>query len=144
MNREEQLLRETAGYLADPEVQAGLAILRDVAEERVRQDEKWGEQNHADGTGIDAAPLRAINFAVDDQWPLGAYDAPSLAVAAREACQANGVPGSPDTWTAILLEEVFEALAESEPGALRRELVQVAAVAVQWIEAIDRRRAGAA
>ncbi len=44
-----------------------------------------------------------------------------------------------DNWRDILLEEVFEALAEEEPKELRKELVQVAAVAAQWVEAIDRR-----
>ncbi|WPM94355.1 hypothetical protein VG1_CDS0031 [Arthrobacter phage Cupello] len=39
----------------------------------------------------------------------------------------------------ILLEEVFEATAEEDPATLRKELVQVAAVTAQWIEAIDRR-----
>lgn len=43
------------------------------------------------------------------------------------------------TWRHILAEEMFEALAESDPAKLRAELVQVAAVAVQWVEAIDRR-----
>jgi hypothetical protein len=37
------------------------------------------------------------------------------------------------------LEEVFEAFAESSPDALRKELTQVAAVAVAWIEDIDSR-----
>jgi hypothetical protein len=39
----------------------------------------------------------------------------------------------------ILEEEVAEALAETDPAKLREELVQVAAVAVKWIEEIDRR-----
>ena len=42
------------------------------------------------------------------------------------------------SWDAILLEEVFEALAESDPVRRRAELVQVAAVAAAEIEAIDR------
>ncbi len=42
-------------------------------------------------------------------------------------------------WKTILLEEVAEAFAENDPATLRRELVQVAAVAAAWIEAIDRR-----
>jgi hypothetical protein len=44
-------------------------------------------------------------------------------------------------WVDILEEEVAEAAAESDPAKLRAELVQVAAVAVAWIEAIDRRAA---
>ncbi|TIH26025.1 NUDIX hydrolase, partial [Subtercola vilae] len=42
-------------------------------------------------------------------------------------------------WQDILLEEVFEAFAESDTSKLRTELIQVAAVAQQWVEAIDRR-----
>jgi hypothetical protein len=37
------------------------------------------------------------------------------------------------------MEEVREAMAESDPAKLRVELVQVAAVSVAWIEALDRR-----
>ena len=43
------------------------------------------------------------------------------------------------TWADILLEEVAEALAEDVPSKVRAELVQVAAVAVKFIDAIDRR-----
>ena len=39
----------------------------------------------------------------------------------------------------ILNEEVAEVYAESDPVRQREELVQVAAVAVQMIEVIDRR-----
>lgn len=45
-------------------------------------------------------------------------------------------------YDAILLEEVYEAIEESWGGErerLRTELVQVAAVAVAWIESIDKR-----
>ena len=55
-------------------------------------------------------------------------------------------------WLAVLMEEVGEAATavvsaaahgeHREVGRLRDELVQVAAVAVQWVEAIDRRDAG--
>jgi hypothetical protein len=56
----------------------------------------------------------------------------------REACQMATADGRV-TWRHILTEEVYEAFAESDPTKLRAELVQVAAVAVQWIQAIDRR-----
>lgn len=45
------------------------------------------------------------------------------------------------TWRHILEEEVREAFAEKDPALLRAELVQVAAVAVKWIDAIDRKEA---
>ncbi len=55
--------------------------------------------------------------------------------------------GQPVFWAAlldergrhILLEEVHEALAEDDPTRLRAELLQVAAVAVCWVEAIEQR-----
>jgi hypothetical protein len=43
------------------------------------------------------------------------------------------------SWLTILLEEVFEAAGEEDISRLRTELVQVAAVAVAWIEDIDSR-----
>ena len=115
---------------AEPEPTATEAVLAHVLDERRRQDVKWGEQNHSDGTGPDI------------RWQPGIQSTATAAVLAdefRRRCQANS-PGE-DTWRDILLEEVAEALAENDPAKLRAELVQVAAVAVQWIEAIDRRRA---
>jgi len=95
-------------------------IIDNVVAELVRQDGKWGKQNHPDGTG-DAL-------------------AASFALRAQQACRDAASRGS-CTWQLILAEEVAEAFAESDPGALRAELIQVAAVALQWIEAIDRRDA---
>ena len=92
-------------------------VLYEVARERSRQDAKWGEQNHHDGTGRAGDRFQAEM--------------------AREICKANG-PGQ-DNWRDILTEEVHEAYAETDPAKLRAELVQVAAVAVAWVESIDRR-----
>jgi hypothetical protein len=100
---------------------AGLvAVLAEVAAERHRQDARWGEQNHQDGTG-------------------SAYAAE--AVLARKECGRAAGAGEL-TWRHILLEEIAEAGAEHDPGSLREELIQVAAVAVAWAEALDRRVAG--
>lgn len=44
------------------------------------------------------------------------------------------------TWSLVLLEEVLEAIAESDPQRIREELVQVAAVAIRWAGAIDGRK----
>lgn len=94
-------------------------VLAQIVEERKAQDEKWGEQNHPDGTGLNywAAEARLIQGVNEEHATAGASN-----------------------WCDILYEEVCEAFAEAEPEKLRAELVQVAAVAVQWIEAIDRRR----
>lgn len=93
--------------------------LREVARERASQHRKWGQQDHPNGTGSAFA---------------------QVAQEARENCAAAFAQGD-GTWRDILVEEVYEALAESDPALLRAELVQVAAVAAAWIEAIDRRTA---
>jgi hypothetical protein len=94
--------------------------LSEVLAERIRQDTKWGEQNHPDGTGgIQSRQLR-------DE--------------AQKTCQAAAERGIV-TWLHIADEEHCEALAETDPVRLRAELVQGAAVYVAWIEAIDRRTA---
>jgi hypothetical protein len=98
-------------------------VLAEVDAERTAQDARWGEQNHADGTG-DTDTFHGIEYG---RW----------ARIAKHACQTAPSNGG-DRWSLILLEEVFEALVESDQVKLRAELVQVAAVAVNWIEAIDR------
>lgn len=97
-----------------------VTTLAEVNRERVAQDARWGEQNHADGTG---APWRTDH-----------------ANKVRRLCQERFANGE-GTWLHILQEEVAEAGAESDEAKLRAELIQVAAVAVAWVEAIDRRTA---
>ncbi|CAN7265528.1 hypothetical protein LJR186_001207 [Microbacterium foliorum] len=103
------------------------AAIEAVVAERARQEAKWGEQNHPDGTGanIEIVPL---------------WYGEDLAEWAKASTDSHAQDGTV-TWGHILLEEVAEAFAESDPELLRAELVQVAAVAVQWVEAIDRSRA---
>jgi hypothetical protein len=107
---------------------ANLTLEEDeVRAEMARQDAKWGQQNHADGTGPDVF------------WGVHPGPAEAIAVIARGRCKANG-PGQ-DTWRDILFEEVAEAIAEDDPDALLAELLQVEAVARQWRMAIRRRLA---
>jgi hypothetical protein len=96
-------------------------VLADVAAERQAQDDKWGSnRDFPDGTGGSfAASLRDTAQRLTDRM-------------AQEGTT---------TWKHILREEFLEAMAEEDPEQLREELVQVAAVAVAWIEAIDRRAA---
>jgi len=93
-------------------------VLLDIRLERDAQDRRWGEQNHPDGTG----------------------GPPDLAARdiTRKACDEAHQMGR-GTWRHILDEEVAEAYAEYDPVLLRAELIQVAAVAAAWAEAIDRR-----
>lgn len=101
-----------------------LHVLSHIAFERHRQDARWGDctapgrLRMKDGTGGEAMVLKR--------------DLTRLVV---DEAMAQGV----DTWAMILREEVAEVMAETDPKALRAELVQVAAVAVLWIEMIDRR-----
>jgi len=97
-----------------------LEVLAEVAQERHRQDLKWGvNQDHPDGTG-------GIEFE-------------TYALAAKARCDRLAAEGKL-TWASILDEEQAEAFAEADPAALRAELIQVAAVACRWIEAIDGRQ----
>lgn len=94
------------------------SVMMDVADEMDRQDAKWGDQSHLpNGTG-------SIGYR-------------HLADHYRQVCDAAFESGSA-AWNDILLEEVFEALAESDPAKLRAELIQAAAVIVQWVAAIDK------
>ena len=92
-------------------------VLADIRAERGRQDTKWGEQNHPDGTGPQFA---------------------NRAEYERIRTETAAVDGTL-TFRHVLAEEVAEAYAENDPELLRAELVQVAATAVCWIQAIDRR-----
>lgn len=93
-------------------------ILREVFAERKRQHAKWG---------IQKLPL----------WTPTAVDV-TLAAISKQSCD-NAFTNGEGTWRAVLQEEYREALAESDPALVRAELIQLAAVAVQIIEAIDRK-----
>jgi len=96
-------------------------VLRDIQEERTRQDVKWGQQNHPDGTGHTHARAHADS--------------------AKSVCNHYAKIGQL-TWMHILTEEMMEAFAETDPKLLRTELIQAAAVATAWAECIDRRQRG--
>jgi hypothetical protein len=84
----------------------GTAALADVVNERLRQDRKWGEQNH-------------INL----QWNI---------ILGEEYGEVQKA----------LVEDEFRGLSvASRSDEIREELVQTAAVALAWIECIDRRKA---
>lgn len=104
------------------------AVLAEVAAERARQDKKWGSVRHlsvADGTGPDR------------RWvPGSALLADSLRDLLRQRTDDASARGEV-TFLDIALEEVAEAFAEDEPGPLRTELIQCAAVFVKWVEKID-------
>jgi hypothetical protein len=99
------------------------AVLEEVHAERRRQDSIWGEQNHPDACGHGDVELVAHELE------------------AREVNRKLKAEGKM-SWAAILGEEAAEVFDEVnvDDESLRAELVQMAAVAVAWIECIDRRR----
>lgn len=90
-----------------------------VKEEMERQQALWGEQNHVDGTS---------SF-----WYGTKLDK------CREE-NAQAVTDGTLTWKLILEEEFLEAINETDEAKLQEELVQVAAVCLQWHRAITRRK----
>lgn len=91
----------------------------DVDAERQAQLAKFGDQRHADGTG--------------------AQHYVAMADEAREDVELFVAQHSGPEWALVLLEEVYEALAESDPVNLRTELIQVGAVVAAWVSDLDRR-----
>ncbi|WP_326742615.1 hypothetical protein [Streptomyces sp. NBC_01768] len=94
------------------------AVLADIATERAAQDAIFGVQNLPDGTGTNTFYREAHEH--------------------RRMCDRAFERGE-GTFRHVFLEEVYEAMAETDPAKLRAELVQAVAVGVKWIEAIDRR-----
>lgn len=99
-----------------------MSVLDEVGAEMSRQVAKWGIQNHQSYTHGDV-----VGGAV-------------TAEIAKKVCDAKSKNGRV-SWNDIFLEEVFEARDEAIAGNLdnlRTELIQCAAVAVSWVESIDR------
>ncbi|MEU6038567.1 nucleoside triphosphate pyrophosphohydrolase [Actinomadura sp. NPDC047616] len=96
-------------------------VLDDIAEERAAQDRRWGVQEFPDGSGPQYA---------------------EAAERAKRECAEAWTRGEL-TWRHVLTEEFYEALAESDPAELRTELIQTAAVAVKWVQDLDRRHGAA-
>lgn len=115
--------REKLFAAALRKVQEGITptVLTEIMHERVRQEVKWGEQNH------EFAPECAVFYGVPRSGD------------AKKACDAAMERGDV-TFGDILTEEIAEALDAETEEEQRYELVQVAAVAVAAIEAMDRKR----
>lgn len=99
-------------------------LLRRVEQEIERQDRRWGDQSRH--------PDQPNSGPSADAW--------AKLSALLEAESRASLHRGP-TWAAILGEEVGEALQSDSPEARVTELVQVAAVALQWASALQRRGA---
>lgn len=97
-------------------------LLDDVRNERIEQLRKWGEQHH----GFRRSDVADLDYHLDYEEQANYYKAYFEQQTARL--------GSSPTWDVILLEEVYEALAEDDPKKRIEELIQVAAVALAAAE----------
>lgn len=86
--------------------------------ERLRQEIRWGQQDHPSDVGT-----------VADQKTEAYYKRLN-----KEAVAEGNL-----SWRLILLEEVYEAIASKDIENLKVELVQVAAVCRNWFENLERR-----
>lgn len=118
---------------------------QEVRREALRSIGKHGDQVHLpDGTGPGTRPLGVYGDRASNYWQgldhrSVAFQLAEQATLDTKAHSQNEGGDGTVTWWHILREEVLEAAAESDPEALRAELIQVAAVAMKWAEAIDRR-----
>ena len=88
-------------------------------------------EKHGDNYGIP-------DFGYDAPDRFAYYRVPRAA-SAQEACERHFKLGY-GSWADILVEEVAEAIDATDEDNLIEELIQVAAVASGWVEAIQRRR----
>lgn len=100
-------------------------ILQSISVERSRQEMKWGVQELVDR--IEGVMNESPNHWLD------------VAVNYKNEDRKNpeGI-----SWQSVLMEEVAEAFAETEPTEIIGELIQVAAVCVAWIENLSSRNMG--
>lgn len=101
-------------------------ILEQIRSERLRQDAKWGQQNHS---SVSLTTAFAEDACTD-------YGIPTEAEA-KAACE-DAIEHGILSWADIAIEEMCEAVNANGDIPRREELVQLAAVVVAWIECIDR------
>lgn len=110
-------------------------VLIEVREERARQFVRYGlNDDLEDGTGPD------VSWFGMEHDPNEAISARDIEVAFRSDYVAHEQRTGHPTWMNLVREEVAEAFMENDPVRLREELLQVAALAVSWIEKIDTRQ----
>lgn len=122
------------------------AFAEAVDTERQQQLTKFGDQRHPDVEPRDIPAVTHHYYASRaDTWKQvnAERSTPRDGGRCLSFCaDQNGQPHTHTAWDGVLLEEVYEALAEPDPERLRAELVQVAAVCAAWISDIDRRPTG--
>lgn len=130
-------------------VQIEIETLGQVLAERMRQEAKWGEQNHPNVPG--GKVVEGSDPLIHQGFCAAALGIPDASVA-KARCQAAAARGDV-TWADIAIEELCEAIeAGANAGAampasparvqsledLQAELIQCAAVFSAWSAAVER------
>lgn len=103
-------------------------LLHKVGEEMGRQVAKWGHPDH-------------LSYFLPDVFDVCGAQGIDLSTEFAKALCDERLGAAECSWQDILNEEVMEARDEAITGnteALKVELVQIAAVALSWIESIER------
>lgn len=145
-----------AARLASEVAAARSAIYARIEAERVRQDAKWGEQNHPDVDRVltDRGPSTYHGMTSPGGCsPARMAEEYGIPTESRAKASCDGAARLGQcTWAHIAVEELAEVihaatLAQQGRGPeehVDKELVQLAAVVTAWIEARGRRTAPAA
>lgn len=128
-------VRHLPSILGESIADARTTILADIAQERVKQLEKWGEQSHPCVPADVLETLGQTGNAMSER-----FIASEMERAAKADCQRNFKLGR-GTWYAIAWEELAESGATTDLDSRREELVQLGAVVVAWLEDVDKKRA---
>ena len=114
---------ELTGLWMDP---AYSPVIQDVVTELTSQDLQWGEQNHPLlSPETSSWARRRLYESMANDW---------------KALNALRVEDGSLAWDGILLEEVYEALAEGDVDKACEELVQTAAVAINAVISLRRQQ----
>ena len=110
---------------------ATLGVVSDVLVERATMLSRWGDPSYPSVAGL--------SYSVEAR--VGLYDLPTPEKARAET---EGLRGSGDLdWATISVQSLSDAVSASDETARRIEVVQLAAVALAWVEDIDRQRRAA-
>ena len=99
------------------------AVVRDLLVRRAKNHAKWGPQHHPGGAFLKGP--------TGGTWQVVGAHLENIARTQLEKHHSV-------SWSAILAEEVGEALVAGTPEQIRSELLDVAAVCIAWAEDIDR------